>query len=55
MKDQGEPFPDAESWNTLVRGHSVRLFPEEVWNRSWSSNGVPFIPMIRAIDQGLGE
>jgi hypothetical protein len=56
MSKSGElPFPDAASWETLVKAHSASLFPEEVWRQKWSVNGVPLIPLIRSLDVSLNE
>jgi hypothetical protein len=46
MSDKGKPISDAAAWETLVKEHSRALFPGEVWNRAWSLNGSPFIPLI---------
>ncbi len=50
MKDQGTPFSDHSAWDALVRAHSATLFPDEVWNRKYSVNGIPFIPLIRSTE-----
>jgi hypothetical protein len=55
MSKPGEvPFADATDWSDLVRSHSASLFPGEVWDRNWSVNGVPLIPLIRSIEVPLG-
>lgn len=46
-------FADEAEWDALVRSHSERLFPAEVWNRRWTPHGQAFIPLIRAIDEPL--
>jgi hypothetical protein len=53
MKDKGKPFANDSEWERLVKAHSEPLFPHEVWNRQWTINGRPFIPMIRSIEQSL--
>lgn len=54
MSKPGEvPVPSKGRWEGMVRAHSEPLFPDEVWNRSWPVNGVPFIPLIRSIEQAL--
>ena len=56
MSKPGEvPFADASAWKTLVRSHSASLFPGQVWDRRWSVNGLPFIPLIRSLDVPLDE
>lgn len=56
MSKPGEvPFPDAASWEALVKAHSASLFPEEVWGQTWSVNGVPLIPLVRSLDVSLNE
>lgn len=55
MADRGEPFANHDTWEALVRAHSATLFPGEVWNRRWSVNGVPFIPLIKSLEQPLGQ
>ena len=47
------PFVNHAAWEALVRAHSAPLFPGEVWNRRWLVNGVPFIPIIRSLEQEL--
>jgi len=58
-KDMSKPgevaFVDAAAWDSLVRSHSAPLFPEEVWNRRWTVNGVPFIPLIRSLELSLQQ
>jgi hypothetical protein len=53
MADRGVPFADHAEWESLVREHSGPLFPGDVWNRRWSVKGVPFIPLIKSLDQPL--
>ena len=53
MKDRGTPFSSPSEWEALVRSHSAELFPDQIWNRRWSVNEVPFIPLIRSIEQPL--
>jgi hypothetical protein len=55
MADRGEPFSNQASWEALVKTHSASLFPAEVWNRRWSVNGVPFVPLIRSTEQALDQ
>jgi hypothetical protein len=47
------PLAHAGAWEALVRAHSASLFPGKVWNRTWSVNGVPFIPLIRSLELSL--
>ena len=42
------PFVDHADWAKLVKTHSGPLFPEAVWDRSWITNGEPFVPLIRS-------
>jgi hypothetical protein len=53
MGDKGKPFANHSEWEQLVKSHSSPLFPPEVWNRRWTVNGQPFIPLIRSLDQPL--
>lgn len=53
MADRGTPFANHKDWETLVTTHSAGLFPKEVWNRRWPVNGVPFIPLIKSVEQPL--
>jgi len=55
MRDQGSPLIDAADWQKIVKHHSETLFPAEVWDRSWTCAGQPFIPLIRAIDVPLSD
>ena len=55
MADLGEPFSNQNAWEALVKTHSAPLFPAEVWNRRWSVNGVPFVPLIRSVEEALGQ
>ena len=49
------PFTDAGAWDAAVRKHSAPLFPDEIWNKTLEVNGVPFIPMIHAMELPLQE
>ena len=53
MKDKGRPFSDQADWERLVKLHSNPLFPPELWDRQWSCNGRPFVPLIRSVEQPL--
>lgn len=55
MADLGEPFSNQDSWEVLVKTHSAPLFLAEVWNRRWSVNGVPFVPLIRSVEQARDQ
>jgi len=55
MRNRGEPFADHSEWERLVRSHSEPLFPPEVWDRQWFCNEQPFVPLIRSIEQPLGQ
>ncbi len=48
MKDKGLPFPDHESWRSLILSQSKGLFPNAAWDRTWSIDNVPFAPLIRS-------
>lgn len=50
MKDQGQPFRNHQEWENLVKTHSQRLFPNEVWGKSWRLHDQPFIPLIRSVE-----
>jgi hypothetical protein len=47
------PISSAAQWHELVFAHSAVLFPDDVWNREWTVNGQPFIPVCRATNQEL--
>lgn len=51
MIDCGKPLLSHESWESLVRAHSTHRVPADAWNRRWSVNGVPFIPLIRSLER----
>jgi hypothetical protein len=53
MKDKGNPFADHSDWERIVKAHSNPLFSPEAWNRQWTLNGKPFIPLIRSVEQRL--
>ncbi len=53
MADRGALFADHAEWESLVREHCAPLFPIDVWNQRWSVKGVPFIPLIKSVDQPL--
>jgi hypothetical protein len=53
MNDKGNPFADHSEWECLVKAHSKPLFPPKVWNREWTINGRPFIPLIRSVEQRM--
>ncbi len=55
MADRGQPFVEPSDWERLVVSHSQCLFPSDVWNRRWTLHGVPFIPLIRSVEQPLRE
>jgi len=48
MKDKGLPFPDHEYWRTLVISQCKSLFPDSVWDHTWSIANIPFTPLIRS-------
>lgn len=52
-KGKERPFVDSDAWERLVLAHSETLFPSEVWGRRWENNGVPFVPLIRSMEQPL--
>ena len=53
MSDRGVPFSTHKAWGKLVLAHSEHLFSNEIWNRQWTLNGQPFIPLIKSIEQPL--
>lgn len=56
MSKPGEvPFADAGAWKAIVSSHSAPLFPAEVWDRRWTVNGLPLIPLIRSLELPLDE
>jgi hypothetical protein len=55
MADRGQPFAQPSDWERLVMSHSQCLFPAEVWNRRWTLHEVPFIPLIRSVEQPITE
>lgn len=54
MHDRGKPLAAATDWERLVKDHSQRLFPAEVWGRRWMCGGHAFMPLIRSIELPLG-
>jgi hypothetical protein len=50
MSDKGRPFGDHDAWEKLVRHHAKDVVPGDAWNRRWSVNGVPFIPLIKTVE-----
>ncbi len=54
MKDRGTPFDTHEQWKHLVESQSQTLFPNTVWGKAWSVNGVELIPLIRSHVQSIG-
>jgi hypothetical protein len=50
MSHRGRPFGDHMAWEHLVRDHAMDIVPDSAWNRSWSVNGVPFIPLIKSVE-----
>jgi hypothetical protein len=56
MSKPGEvPFANASAWKTIVSSHNAPLFSAEVWDRRWTVNGLPFIPLIRSLELPLDE
>jgi hypothetical protein len=53
MNDKGKPFGAASVWEQLVKKHSESLFPPSVWDREWTVNRQPFIPLIRSLELPL--
>ena len=52
MRKGKEQYPLANhaEWESLVKSHSGRLFPAEIWDRQWSVNGRIFVPRIRSCE-----
>jgi hypothetical protein len=50
MRDRGNPFADHAEWEQAVKEHSKSLFSPEVWDRKWSVNEQPLIPLIRSLE-----
>jgi hypothetical protein len=48
MGDQGLPLADADSWERLVRAHSVGILPATAWDQPISIDGTPFRAVIRS-------
>ena len=55
MSDISKPFEDAAEWEAKVRAHSAPLFSDNIWNRRWTINGAPFVPLIRSLEQPLNS
>jgi len=53
MADQGKVLENATQWDALVKLHSMSLFPEEVWNQSWTLYNQPFVPLICSVEWPL--
>ena len=49
----GAPFPDAKSWEDLVRDQGSGIVPDEAWGHRLEIDGTPFFPLIAAIRQSL--
>lgn len=56
MQRHGQlPFAKHEDWDRLVKLHSNSLFPTQVWDQQWSTQGQVLIPIIRTMNQPLGD
>jgi hypothetical protein len=50
MSDRGRPFADHAAWENCARDHARNVVPDSAWNRAWTVNGVPFIPLIKSVE-----
>jgi hypothetical protein len=53
MDNRGNPLANEAEWEQLVLAQSAPLFPPEVWGRRWEVHGMPFVPLIRAVEVSL--
>ena len=53
MKDRGNPFGSHEEWADLVRFHSSRICPANIWDQQIRVNGRVLLPLIRSVEQPL--
>ncbi len=53
MSDKGRPFQEHKAWEDVVRAHSEPLFLGAVWNKRWTIDGIPFVPLIKSLDLPL--
>jgi hypothetical protein len=53
MNDRGNPFNSHEEWVKLVRLHSDRVCPAEIWGQVIRVNGGVLLPLIRSVKQPL--
>ena len=42
-----------KDWEKMVRDHADRHVPDEVWGKPWVLHGLPFVPLIRTMEQSL--
>ncbi len=51
MAKDGELFESKVDWERVLKNHSKGLVDNSCWGKVIDSNGAPFIPLIRVIDQ----
>lgn len=49
-KEMPAYFTTPEEWEKLVKNHSAPLFPDKIWNNTWTVNEQKFIPLIRTAE-----
>ncbi|MGH7979573.1 MAG: hypothetical protein ACREE6_09375 [Limisphaerales bacterium] len=55
MKDKGNLFSNNSDWEQVLKKHSKKIIPENVWGLRLLVNGTPFIPTIQSEDNRCGE
>lgn len=49
------PFATHEDWEALVRSHSRRLLPQQIWESRGEVFGQAFVPLIRSVSIAFDE
>jgi hypothetical protein len=55
MDDQGEPFADANAWESCVKEHCQGIVPGAAWNTHLLIQGIPLRALLRSIEVDLPE
>jgi hypothetical protein len=50
MRDQGEPFADADMWASFVKAYSQGIVPEAVWNTRIMIQDTPWRVLLRSVE-----
>ena len=51
MADRGETFSSEANWEDALKSHYKEVVDSSCWGRWLDVNGVPLLPLIRAINQ----